>query len=532
MNNYQTLELIGVLLLIGVQVYIFYITYNRIQTFKNIFPASDSFFISKPFISGKKLKLHPKELLDNLAKHIKESEPKLLKKAVYDEEGNILIPEKYEEDNRISIDLISYNKVGEKGNNITKKIIDSLNIYLIRNKGVASDFHLIKDVVERNCDVIEEDINQTISLPLYIGLLGTFFGIVIGLFQISGVDFASQSADNSTAIDEAISLLLGGVKIAMIASFTGLFLTIYATGYLFRGSKAIIEDYKNDFYTFIQIELLPLLNQNINSTLFSLQNNLHKFNEEFKTNVVQLSSVMGKNHDALIAQEKILTTLDGMDITAFAKANVTVLRELQLSTDKFSEFNQYLNQMNEMVLNSKMFADKVNEMISRTDNFNELGKHILESFGQNKILIEFLQQHYNSLDESHQLITNSVGRVNNTLDESLDSLRIFTQDKIIEVQKLVNKEMDLLENQYPEKWKKLDNLSHLQSLNNNLNDIKISNASQMGSLTNEIKEMNKKLLLATNQLEQIKNSSSSQITSKISKAFNGMFKKSNTINEK
>ena len=92
--------------------------------------------------------------------------------------------------------------------------------------------------------------------------------------------------------------------------------------------------------------------------------------------------------------------------------------------------------------------------------------------------------------------------------------------------------MDLLENQYPEKWKKLDNLSHLQSLNNNLNDIKISNASQMGSLTNEIKEMNKKLLLATNQLEQIKNSSSSQITSKISKAFNGMFKKNNTINEK
>jgi hypothetical protein len=185
-----------------------------------------------------------------------------------------------------------------------------------------------------------------------------------------------------------------------------------------------------------------------------------------------------------------------------------------------------------MVINSKMFADKVNVMISRTDNFNELGKHILESFGENKMLIEFLQQHYNSLDESHQLITNSVGRVNNTLDESLDSLRIFTQDKIIEVQKLVNKEMDLLENQYPEKWKKLDNLSHLQSLNNNLNDIKISNASQMGSLTNEIKEMNKQLLLATNQLEHIKNRGESQISNKISKAFNGIFKKNNTINEK
>lgn len=532
MNNYQTLELIGVFILIGVQFYVFYITYNKIQIFKNIFPSSDSFFILNPSISGKKFTLHPKELLNNLDQHIKESEPKIIKMAVYDDQGNLLIPEKYAEDNRISIDLISYNKVGKKGNAITQKIIDSLNIYLIRNKGVASDFHLIKDVVERNCDVIEEDINQTISMPLYIGLLGTFFGIVVGLFQISGVDFASQSADNSSAIDEAISLLLGGVKIAMIASFTGLFLTIYSTGYLFRGTKAIVEDYKNDFYTFIQIDLLPLLNQNINSTLYSLQNNLHKFNEEFKTNVVQLSSVMGKNHDALIAQEKILSTLDSMDITEFAKANVTVLRELKLSTDKFSEFNQYLTQMNQMVSNSKSYTEKVNEMISRTDNFNELGKHILESFGQNKLLIEFLQQHYNSLDESHQLITNSVSRVNNTLDESLDSLRIFTQDKIIEVQKLVNKEMDLLENQYPEKWKKLDNLSHLQSLNNNLNEIKISNTSQMSSLTTEIKEVNKKLLLATKQLEQIKNNNSNQITSKISKAFNGFFKNKKKVDEK
>jgi hypothetical protein len=51
----------------------------------------------------------------------------------------------------------------------------------------------------------------------------------------------------------------------------------------------------------------------------------------------------------------------------------------------------------------------------------------------------------------------------------------------------------------------------------------------MDSLTDEIKEMNKKLLLATDSLEQIKNSSTSKI---ISKAFNGLFKKNNTINEK
>jgi uncharacterized protein YcgL (UPF0745 family) len=181
--------------------------------------------------------------------------------------------------------------------------------------------------------------------------------------------------------------------------------------------------------------------------------------------------------------------------------------------------------MNEMVSNSKLFTEKINEMISRTDNFNELGSHILQSFGENKMLIEFMQQHYNSLDESRQLISNSVGKVNNTLDESLNSLQLFTKEKIIEVQKLVSKEMDLLETQYPEKWKKLDNLSHLQTLNTNLNDIKQSNALQISSLTNEIRDVNKKLSTATNQLEMIKQNSDVQLSSKISKAFNGFFNK-------
>jgi len=522
MSSFQYAETLGVALLICIQIYIFGSTYRNIQFFKSIFPEVDSFLIIKPQLTEDRLKMHPNELLNNLKKHTEDSEPIQITPPILNDEGVIIMAARYEVDKRITIDLIG-KKSG--GNAVTDKIVRVLNTYLVRNKGVASDFHLIKDVVERNCDVVEEGINQTISLPLYIGLLGTFFGIVLGLFQISEVDFASQATNGEAAIDEAISLLLGGVKIAMIASFVGLFLTIINTGLFFKNAKAIVEDSKNEFYTFIQTELLPLLNQNINSTLYSLQNNLHKFNEEFKGNVTKLSSVMGKNHDALIAQERILTTLEKMDISEFAKANVKVLRELQVSTEKFSEFNQYLNQMNEMVSNSKLFTEKINEMISRTDNFNELGSHILQSFGENKMLIEFMQQHYNSLDESRQLISNSVGKVNNTLDESLNSLQLFTKDKIIEVQKLVSKEMDLLETQYPEKWKKLDNLSHLQTLNANLNEIKLSNASQITSLTNEIKDVNKKLSTATKQLEMIKQNSDVQLSSKISKAFNGFFNK-------
>lgn len=526
MSSFQFLETVGVMIIVGVQAYIFYTTKNKIQIFKNIFPSYTNFSVRNVGLKKKIFDFHPSDIFSNLEELITESEPKPVPKQQTSESGIFsLLPTQYEEDDRLYVDVIVLK---EKANYITEKIVYSLNTYLIRNRGVASDFHLMKDVVERNAEALESEINQTISLPLYLGLLGTFLGIVVGLFQISGIDFATDP----TALDAAITTLLGGVKIAMIASFAGLLLTILNTGYFLKDAKTFVEDKKNDFYTFIQTDLLPLLNQNINSTLYSLQNNLHKFNEEFKSNVTKLSSVMGKNHEALIAQEKILSTLDKIDINEFAKANVKVLRELQVSTEKFSQFNQYLDQMNEMVSNSRIFAQKINEMIARTDNFNTLGLRIIESFEGNKELQLFLQNHYDSLDESHQLIANSVGRVNNTLDESLDKLKVFTQEKIIEVQKLVNKEMDLLENQYPEKWKKLDNLSHLQSLNSNLNDIKMSNASQIGSLTNEIREINRKLNLATSELATIRNNTTSKLGDKITTAFTGIFKKKNKSDEK
>ena len=549
MSSIQILELYGVIIIVGLQFYLFIKTVKKIYVFKNIFPELENYSVSTIGLKKEFLDFTPNEIFSNLEELIDESIPKLIKAEYSDSNSRgilITVPAQYEVDERVYIDIITLK---EKGNYVTHKIIYSLNIYLLKNRGVASDFHLIKDVAERNTGAVENEINQTISLPLYFGLLGTFLGIIVGLFQISGINFSSDPS----ALDVAIATLLNGVMIAMVASFTGLSLTIFNSGFLYKKAIVIIEDNKNDFYTFIQTDLLPVLNQGINSTFHSLQQNLHKFNDEFKVNVTKLSSVMGKNYDALIAQEKILTALDNIDIAEFAKANVKVLKELQVSTEKFGQFNEYLEQMNEMLTNSRNFAHKINEIIERTDNLNSVGTLIVETFERNKDLQLFLQSHYNSLDRSHQLISESVSKVNNTLDESLDKLKEFTQNKIIEVQKsvnkvnntldesldklkeftqskiievqtLVSKEMELLENNYPEKWQKLDNLTHLKSMNTNLNELKFSNASQIGTLTNEIKEINNNLNNASNQLEQIKLNGNNTISTKLTNFFSSRFK--------
>ena len=492
MNNFQLLEIAGVAIIIGLQMLIFFQTKLNIAVYKNIFPDPEKFAVSRMLMRKAFFTIPPKEFFKNISQYAEES------RNVYN----------HPLDERVNLELIT---VQSGGNKVTEKILYSINTYLLRNREIASDFHLIKDIVERNCDTVEDSINQTISLPLYLGLLGTFLGIVFGLFQISGIDFTTDSA----ALNNAISLLLSGVKIAMIASFTGLLLTVLNTGVFFKGAKGETEDRKNDFYTFIQVELLPLLNQNINATFYALQNNLNNFNNEFKTNVSLLSGVMGKNHDALIAQERILSTLEKLDITEFAKANVIILRELQDAVEKFNQFNKNLTGINDMVQLAGGYTGKLNEMIARTDNFHALGQQVTQTFENNLQLQKFLQDHYSSLDESKQMIGKSVNKVTDVLDESLEQLKSFTQARISEVQKISLREFDLMKNEYPEKWKKLDQLAYLETVNKNLADIKLSSSSQGNNLHYDLLALHTSMQKILAELEAWKKSREATLFSKL-----------------
>ena len=488
MNNFELIEAVGVGIIIILQAYNFYKTNRRIAIYRSIFPDEGNFEILHFSLSKEALALHPRELLGRLNEWSLGGDQE--------------------------IDVIR-KKAG--GNVVTDKIVYSLNTYLLRNKGVASDFHLIKDIVERNCDSVEEDIHQTISLPLYLGLLGTFLGIVVGLIKISGIDFGGEN----NGMDLAISALLKGVMIAMIASFFGLLLTVLNNGFFFKGAKAALEQRRNDFYTFVQTELLPLLNQNINSTLYSLQTNLYKFNDEFKDNIGMLREVMGKNHDALVAQEKILNTLEHIDIMEFGKANVVILQQLNISTEKLAQFNAYLAQMNELMGTTSRVSSQLDSAIARSDNFSELGQKLLTMFTENQKLVAFLQNHYDALDTSHQLITTAVNRVGNTLDESLEKLTYFTQERINELQKITLREMDLLVNQYPDKWKRLDSLVYLETMNKHLAELKTGTAQQQDRMDREFRELNTSFDRAVMELTQIRTYNDDRWSNKIA----GFFRK-------
>ena len=74
---------------------------------------------------------------------------------------------------KISISLIDYKRFQ---NETLNDILTSVNGYLLRNKGAVSDFNLVKDIVDRNIDKVDDEISNNIPTPLYLRFNGNNAG--------------------------------------------------------------------------------------------------------------------------------------------------------------------------------------------------------------------------------------------------------------------------------------------------------------------------------------------------------------------
>ncbi len=409
-----------------------------------------------------------------------------------------------------SISLINPN---DDSNSIFESLLRSINVYLLRNKGVTTDFNLIKDITERNIDTEDEDISQTVTIPLYLGLMGTMLGIILGLINLLIV------SDNETF---EIQGFLAGVSIAMSTSFIGLLFTVLNSIY-YKNAKKSVEKAKNHFYTFIQTELLPILNQSVSSSVFMLHTNLVKFNEDFTVNINRLSGLLNKNYDAVIAQDNILQNLEKIDITEFAKANVKVLKELKKGTEDLSKFNKYLNILNSTVYSTSKLSYSFESLLSRVNNFEGLAKKLDSRIEESNKLVQFLNDHYGILSERGDLINDSVKKVDDVLIKSLVELQDHTNAKITSIKEITIKEEDLMTKAFADNRSHFSKLSLLTNLNQSINEIKSNSRKQIDSVNDQINLLKERLDKTNDVLNKINNRSFAQQTQSIANSIKEVF---------
>ena len=370
-----------IILIIGLQVRSYLNTKNKINSFNSIFPSYDSDY------------------------RIKNVLVKVTEEPDYESEEDYL----FSDDEGVEVSQLEVTSSSP----VMGRIVTALNNYLSKNKGAASDFHLMKDVVERYCDAEEEEITTQQPIPLYLGLMGTMVGIIVGIgaIAISG-GLAGGSLMNH------ISELMTCVAIAMAASFTGVLCT---TLIAWKSKDAVskVQADKNRFYSWIQTELLPVLSGDAVNAIYLLQQNLMSFNQTFKANVAGLDTALSKIGDASREQVELIELIRDIDIRQVAQANIKVLKELKDCTSEMTTFNQYLHNVSGYLNAVNALNTNINEHLNRTAAIERMGA--------------FFESEIAQVSEREQYINQVVANVDDTLRRTFEALSDNVRTGVVEL---------------------------------------------------------------------------------------------------
>lgn len=360
----------------------------------------------------------------------------------------------------------------ETGHNseVFNNITSILNRYLDENSKQVSDYHLMKDIVDRNRYISESEIETLIPFTQYIGLVGTMIGIFIGVsILVWGGGVESLMSGSSTALsDSGVTELLGGVALAVISSAVGLGLTMRAS-YLFKEAKREVELRENNFLSWIQSELLPNLSTDFTSTLVKMTDNLSDFNNTFSTNTQKLDKTLSKVNDSYLGQAKLLEELERIDITNIAAANVKVYQSLKNCTVEIGMLAASLK-------DTRLYVEAVRELTSRLGEADERVK-TWEKMGQ------FFEKEIHEIEKRKAFISEAVGNVDEKLESSFTQLGQLSKEK---VDKMAEKIVDQNE--------KLDKAMYSQQ-------ILLEN--KLKQMSDAIDERNKRLAETFDYLDQI-----------------------------
>lgn len=317
--------------------------------------------------------------------------------------------------------LTQLKSVGKSGSDLNV-LIEEINHYVMKTKG-TTDFSVIQNKVERKLNMRYDQSVAKLSFPTYIGLMGTFLGVFMGIFMfILGFDSASGITDSS------IKNLLIGILVSMSTSLVGLFLTTWNNAKAGEARKKIEED-KNEFYDFVQTELMPSLDVSMVAAITKLHDTVDRFEpafdrvinrfqttfdnctqafgNSFEKNVSAVANavdVMGRNMDKINQnidlQERLLSTLKsgelvrGLDRYIEASNNFVSITQ---SLNKFEEARRMLLAATQEAINiqnaysdslkiPREVAVRINQILDRISKFEENINALGPQLAQREIL--------------------------------------------------------------------------------------------------------------------------------------------------
>ena len=306
----------------------------------------------------------------------------------------------------ISIEQDNYPQLVEVGMSYSdlNELIKEINNYVVKTKG-TTDFSVIQNKVERKLNMRYDQSMSLLSFPTYLGLMGTFLGVFLGITMfISGFDNAGNISDDS------IKNLLSGVLVSMFTSLFGLILTTINNAKA-GDARAKIEQDKNEFFDYVQTELMPTLNVSLVSAIGKLHNTVDCFEPAFNKVIDKFQRTFDS-----------CTTAFGNNFENNVKAVAGAVKAMGENMDKINENIQYQKELiqtmksEEVAKGMERYITASNGFVSITQSLNkfEEARRMMLAAAQESINLQ------NAYADSLKIPREVAVRINQILDRIKD----------------------------------------------------------------------------------------------------------------
>lgn len=298
----------------------------------------------------------------------------------------------------VNVSLITTNG----GSKAFKEVVFETNEYLCKNIGTSADLGVLQDICDKKLEVKENAVKSTLNLPLFIGLGGTFIGIIIGVIgfafdlnslfdsassvpkieqvtampvgndnvpeigSISSSEITQEGSGNET---NSLQFLLIGIGCAMAASLCGLILMVYNTAINYRQTTADLDTKRNEYFDFLRRELMPTLANSMSSSLNSLKSVLGHFVDKFGKNLDAYADSAELLNENLEKQHLVLTQIQDMGMTRMANRVASAFVQLNEAADALNTFHQYQQDLNTTIHQVQGGVAQIDSLIAKFDNF-------------------------------------------------------------------------------------------------------------------------------------------------------------------
>ncbi len=316
-----------------------------------------------------------------------------------------------------------------------QEVIRKTNRYLERSAGNVVDYELIKEIAESEYDKIINDIELSLPRPLYIGLMGTFLGVILGISEIIGV--GELDTNNLSAIIP----FLAHIVTAMVASLVGLALTSISTNRIFKVALREADHNKTEYLNEIKYELLPKLNKGVSDILNQVAKSLNKFNKSFTLNVEHFKTVFDSADANISKQLEFVQRFERLRIDSTLQNIDSIVQRIIKANEIFENFGKIAEKLDHSAKAYEALIEKSRSVMDELGVYRDGVQALLTVTETYKSNSSTLKEAAHFFDSQHALMNQVLEKFQNGLSSLIEGYNTDLDKKQLS---LIEKRDDLL----------------------------------------------------------------------------------------